>query len=133
MGSSSIFGSVPCLYCPDGSQEQIYPQGRGACLDCVQSTLRAHRRLHLEPVASLCRAERVSFAITFQQFLIDEEYALDSCGFVAYRVRALRKHFLQCVLLSKDSCFKSFTYASNGPTGNISETEDILDHLLSFI
>ena len=48
--------------------------------------------------------------------------------------RAVRKRFLYCTLMARESLFRTrFTYCGNGMVGNISETEDILDRILCFV
>ena len=47
--------------------------------------------------------------------------------------RRRRLKFLENVLRSPGSPFRQFTYASNGMSGNISMTEDILDRILRFV
>ena len=47
--------------------------------------------------------------------------------------RGARKRFLYCALLSRQSSFKKFTYFRNGMHGSISQHEDILDRILSFV
>ena len=44
-----------------------------------------------------------------------------------------RLHFLRSSLLARGSPFRTFTYFSNGLTGNISETEDIIDRVMGFL
>jgi len=50
-----------------------------------------------------------------------------------YLTTRRRLHFLRMVLMSRDSCFQSLTYYHGGLAGSISEREEILDRLLSFL
>ena len=44
-----------------------------------------------------------------------------------------RKTYLWEMLLSSGSIFKQLTYFHNGSVGNMSQHEDILDHVLGFV
>ena len=55
-------------------------------------------------------------------------------GFWAPRtLRRRRLHFLHAVLISGRSCFQKFTFFYSGLSGNVSDQEDILDRIMSFL
>ena len=47
--------------------------------------------------------------------------------------RGARKRFLYFTLLSHESRFRKFTYFRNGMRGSISQYEDVLDRILSYL
>ena len=56
-------------------------------------------------------------------------------GFLAqqFHRKFERLHYLWCVLGARGSPFRKFTYFYAGLTGSISETENIIDRILSFL
>ena len=40
---------------------------------------------------------------------------------------------LQYILMTRGSLFHAFSYSTNGMAGNISQSEDILDRIVSFL
>ena len=52
---------------------------------------------------------------------------------VPFRRQCARAWYTRCLLLSRYSSFCQFTYFNNGLAGNISDYEDILDRILSFL
>ena len=45
----------------------------------------------------------------------------------------VRRHYILCVLLAEGSCFRLLTHYYNGYYGNVSQTVDIIDHVVSFV
>ena len=50
-----------------------------------------------------------------------------------YRKAHRRLHFLRCALVAHESTFRRFAYYYAGITGSISQREDIIDRILSFL
>ena len=46
---------------------------------------------------------------------------------------AFNRGVLQYILMTRGSPFHAFSYYTNGMAGNISEREDILDRIVSFL
>ena len=44
-----------------------------------------------------------------------------------------RRHYILCVLLAEGSHFRLLTHDYNGYYGNVSQTVDIIDHVVSFL
>ena len=47
--------------------------------------------------------------------------------------RRRRLYFLWAILISPRSCFQKFTFFHGGRSGNVSDQEDILDRIMSFV
>ena len=135
MGSCGIFSPRWCYQCVDGERLPTYPVGRSWCCECVKRSLFAQRRLQLDPVARVCAPRLNGFSLTLQHLLVDlDVFVLDLAGNVSIPSRTCRLHFLMMVLMSRGSfCRDLFTYSSNGVRGNISDTEDIADRIMSFV
>ena len=130
--SPSLARQEWCWKCRWSTRPSTYPRGRSWCCNCVRRALEAQRRLHFDPVTSI-----EALALVLQrnvQIVYLDVFELDSSGNVRLSTRALRKHFLWCVLLSRTSCFSNlFTYYGNGMHGNISQNEDITDRIMAFV
>ena len=117
MGSQAMFAPWDCDRCHN-EYDQCYP-AVWLCEKCereIRSNFLAgllRQRLQLEPSAEMC--------LVIVGFLM-----IDRC-------KGARLLYLHNVLRSRESPFLQFTYASNGMQGNISETEDILDRIMSFM
>ena len=54
--------------------------------------------------------------------------------FLAYDARHLQRlHYLHRSLVAGTSCFRRFTFFWGGKSGNISQREDVLDRIMSFL
>jgi hypothetical protein len=81
---------------------------------------------------------RCPFVAVFLRHILRLEPGADMVAAVAgffatNRTLRQRLHFLHNVLLSRNSCFRQFTYFYAGISGNISQTEDVLDRIMSFL
>ena len=45
----------------------------------------------------------------------------------------VRRHYILCVLLAEGSCFRLLTHYYNGYYGNVSQTVDVIDNVISFL
>ena len=45
----------------------------------------------------------------------------------------VRRHYILCVLLAEGSRFQLLTHYYSGYYGNVSQTVDIIDHVVSFV
>ena len=64
---------------------------------------------------------------TFQIFQMIDECLFD------YTRKPRQLYFLDHVLRSHGSTFNQFTYSENRMAGNISDKEDVLDRIISFL
>ena len=65
---------------------------------------------------------------------VELQFRQDLAEFLAYDVRRRQQlHYLRCSLLACGSPFRNFTYLWNGIAGNISDIEDVIDRILSFL
>ena len=115
MGSLGTFHPSICWNC-DQEFVRTYP-GKDVCKQCDA--------LEIYPLLEIPFARRSGIAwipdLLFPFLCFDFE-------------RAVRKRFLYCTLMARESLFRTrFTYCGNGMVGNISETEDILDRILCFV
>ena len=114
MGSFGMF-AAPCWRCMS-MQPRRYGSGVDCCVIC-----------YVEIKRSLV-VDRIDFG-----FQVEDSFRQDLVLFAAPHKKLQQLHFLRCALLAHDSPFRLFTYCSNGLAGNISETEDILDRMFSFL
>ena len=114
-----MFSPHECPQCKRSNVEPGWPCDAVLCLDCC--VLCIFRRLY-----QLHRKRRLPFVIAH---LIDQ-FCFD---YVFWYSKSPKLWFLQCVLLSNGSVFRTFTFYWGGRLGNISETEDIIDGILSYL
>jgi hypothetical protein len=113
MGSRSTFDAFICLRC-EREFVAVYPT-RWRCKQCTI--------LSIQPLINKV-AERIGDAsLTF--LLVP---------FVCFDYdRAARKRYLYLALLAPGSVFRTFTWSINSRAGNISDTENIVDRICSFV
>ena len=116
-----MFDSLECQLC-GGEQPPIFQPPYIPCPKCIA------------PVRHRFGLRRIDFGsgAGTDIWVILEAY----CGLDVERMfhlRFERLHFLWCVLLGRGSPFRDFTYLGNGMRGNISQTEDIIDRIFSFL
>ena len=112
MGSIGFFALLHCVRC-DGSYMPEFP----VCEICPSCDIALGRRLtidNLQQLPVVARDEIAAFA-------------------GRSRLRGYRRFFLHQVLLSRGSVFRKLTFLSYGLLGNVSETEDLLDRVMSFV
>ena len=123
MGSCGKFEYACCFSCNECTLPPCYPPDPfRTCIACVD---RARAKRYYLRYFPLCKLQNCEFAAREVQEFVEGEIRADN--------RPYKKWYLWCVLLSTDSLFHSFTWSSNQEHGNISETEDILDRIMSFV
>ena len=119
MGSRALFSPELCGRCERLVVEPCYPDGPEVCSECEVR----------------CRCP---FVAVFLRHILRREPPTDMVATVAgfyatNRAPGRRLHFLHNVLLSRNSCFRPFTFCGGGVDGSISQTEDVLDRIMSFL
>ena len=124
MGSQPRFSPRPdpCDRCGRFVLMCAWSRCPDVCLECVahcrslQLVPLLRKTLHIEP--------SLNIVTLVDQFSFD---------YSAYTRKSRQLHFLDNVLRSRGSPFLQFTYFHHGLLGNISQTEDILDRITSFL
>ena len=119
MGSRALFSPELCFQCERFVVEPCYPDWPEVCSECEVR----------------CRCP---FVAVFLRHILrlepNAEMVAAVAGFCATnRTLRQRLHFLHNVLLSRNSCFRQFTFFSGGISGSISQTEDVLDRIMSVL
>ena len=118
MGSQPLFVLEECVQCHRHVKEPCYPWV-GMCSEC---DVNYWSPLVLAELPHSLEPEPHNFLLTkILPFL------------VVNRIQSCRLHFLRMVLTSRDCVFRRFTYYSGGINGTVSETEDLLDRIMSFL
>jgi hypothetical protein len=121
MGSGGMFDAFICVRC-EREFVAVYPT-RWRCKQCTM--------LSIHPLISKVAGRIGDVSLTFLL-----------APFVCFDYdRAARKRYLYCALLARGSLFRAFTWADSEwlcgrycrRAGNISETEDIVDRICSFV
>ena len=118
MGSIGMFDSVLCVAC----KEWTVPRTYSGVEYCDRCGVKSRRKFIID---------KIDFGVE-----LGEEFRNRFAAFLGsgvYWKQQQRLHYVHCVLLSRHSAFGKFTYFSNGLAGSISETETILDRVLSFL
>ena len=116
MGSRALFLPERCHRCERLTVAPCYPTWPDVCPSCEVNDRSPHVANLLKHI--LRREPPTDMVATVTNF----------CA--TYRTTGWRLHFLHCVLLSRDSCFRRFTFSGGG---NISPTEDVLDRIMSYL
>ena len=117
--SMALFSPELCDRCERFVVEPCYPDWPEVCSECE--------------VRGRC-----PFVAVFLRHILRREPLTDMVATVAgfcatNRTPGRRLHFLHSVLLSRNSCFRQFTFCGGGFDGSISQTEDVLDRIMSFL
>ena len=96
---------------------------RAPCLDCqnnefVERTMSSITFRHLRMTAHLPEI-LLHIVATFLQW--NDSYA------------EFKRQYLLIVLMAKESVFRQFTFFYNKESGNISEREDVIERIVSFV
>ena len=119
MGSRPMFSPELCGRCERLVVEPGYPDWPEVCSECEVR----------------CRCP---FVAVFLRHILKREPLADMVATVAgfcatNRAPGRRLHFLHSVLLSRNSCFRQFTLLGGDLSGIISQTENVLDRIMSFL
>ena len=128
MGSTPMFSWV-CVFCRRCGRFEIecaWPRRSGACLDCACHCRALQARLKLVPLLRT----RMRIEPNLEIMALVDAFCFD---YRPYFRKAKQLYFLDNVLRAPGSVFLQFTYAQNGMLGNISQCEDVLDRILSFL
>ena len=118
MGSRALFVREECLQCHRDVVEPCYPWV-DVCSEC---DVKYWSPLVLAELPHSLEREPHNFLFTnILPFL------------VVNRIRSCRMYFLRNVLTSRNCVFRRFTYYGGGLNGTVSETEDLLDKIMSFL
>ena len=130
-----MFSDLLCCENCERELPRLYPDFPALCEKCSVDPLEP---LILSQISWDNESERKSFPPNIQKAI--GAFCATSLKHQVYytstRHRA-RKYFLRCLLLAKHGFFKnpfkSLTYFSGGLAGSVSDYEDILDRILSFL
>ena len=120
MGSVGIFDRLQCVLC---ESESMINTEWAPCLDCqnnefVERTTSSIAFRHLRKASHLSERPLHIVATFFHWNDSDAEF---------------KRQYLLSVLMTKGSVFRQFTFFYNKKSGNISDREDVIDRIVSFV
>ena len=120
MGSVGIFHSLHCVLC---ESESMINTEWAPCLDCQNNEF----------------VERTTSSIAFRHLRNASHLSETPLHLVSTFIHwndsdaEFKRQYLLSVLMTKGSVFRQFTFFYNKKSGNISDREDVIDRIISFV
>ena len=138
-GVSAVSELCGSSYC-----DLLKPLGMGSrqkfsneeCVQCGAEMEPCYRAMYLCPECEIQRKAMFLVPLLRRPLKQEPDHGLVEiiAQFAAVnRIWRCRMFFLRNVLLSSNSVFRCFTYFWGGLAGNVSETEDLVDKIMSFV
>ena len=120
MGSIEIFDRLQCVLC---ESESMINTEWAPCLDCQNNEF----------------VERTTSSIAFRHLRNASHLSETPLHLVPTFIHwndsdaEFKRQYLLSVLMTKGSVFRQFTFFYNKKSGNISDREDVIDRIISFV
>ena len=120
MGSVGIFDRLQCVLC---ESESMINTEWAPCLDCQNNEF----------------VERTTSSIAFRHLRNASHLSETPLHLVSTFIHwndsdaEFKRQYLLSVLMTKGSVFRQFTFFYNKKSGNISDREDVIDRIISFV